>query len=389
MTALRLAAGFLRMQPNLLHKDVGQLPLHLSRELGWPSDLVYWMEEDFDLIVPPDYSRWVRRVPVSVSPSRARHTLMFLNYVRRHARSIDVLLVYHLTSESLFNIALYKALNPRGVAVLKLDMDHRALVGFEPSPLLSKRRALMKLFASSPVDLLTIETEWMYERLLPHVTRMGHELHVLPIGVDCEDPIDIQPVVAAKENVVLTAGRLGTVQKNAEQVLEAIERLRAETLGDWQFWFVGTRSAGFDDRLARLLRRRPEFAARIQTRDFVSSREELSAIYRRARVFCLTSRWESFGIVLAEAAYNGCYLVSTDVGAAPELTDRGQQGQLVPVEDAGGLAQALERIITGSVRTESAALWAHSNVKTNYNWPKVARRLGDLVDRCRSRRSTA
>ncbi|MEW5739586.1 MAG: glycosyltransferase [Myxococcota bacterium] len=380
MKPLSVATGFLRMQPMQLHKDVGQLPYHLARELGWSSELVYWMEEASELIEPADFSQWVRRVPVSISPSRLRHTVLFLNYLRHNARRLDVLLVYHLTSESLFNIMLYKALNPRGVAVLKLDMDHRGLAAFEPAPVLSKRGALMRLFAATPIDFLVIETESLYRELLPHLTRMGHTLHLLPIGIDCSESVDLDAVLAAKQNIVLTAGRLGSYQKHTELLVDALEQLPGEVAGDWQFWFVGTRTAEFDGRLAAFRRRRPDLAGRVQVRDFIASREELAALYRRSRVYCLTSRWESFGIVLGEAAYFGCYLLSTDVGAASSLTSGGQHGSLVAVGDAAQLAQALRGILTGATPTEASARWAHEHVRRHLAWPTVARRFGELVE---------
>lgn len=386
MTTTRLAAGFLRLQPSLLHKDPGQFPYHLSREVGWDAELVYWTEAPITLHEPIDYTRWVRLVNVSVSPSRARHTVMFLDYLRRRARDIDVLLVYHLTSESLFNLSLYKALNPRGIAVLKLDMDHRALAGFEPAPLVSKRAALMRLFAATPLDFCIIETQRMYEGLRPHLERMGHALHVLPIGVDCTERVDIDRVLEAKENIVLTAGRLGMEQKNAELLLCAMERLPSTILGDWQFWFVGTRTPEFEAQLNEVQRRRPDLARRLVVVDFVTSREELSALYRRSRVFCLTSRWESFGIVLGEAAFEGCYLITTDVGAAPELTLQGQHGQVVPSEDTGALARALERVMTGATPTAEPARRVHEHVKTHFNWPSVARRFASLVEDRRGKR---
>lgn len=377
---LRLAAGFLRMEPGLLHKDPGQLPLHLARELGWSSELVYWMDRPFEPNEPTDYARWVRRVPVSVSPSRVKHTLLFLDYVRRNARRIDVLLAYHLTSESLLNLSLYKALNPRGVAVLKLDMDHRALVAFEPNPGVSKRAALMRLFAAAPIDLLTIESESMYRRLKPHAERMGHQLRLLPNGVDWAAPLSREQLLGQKQNIVLTVARLGTEQKNTEQLLDAIEQLPPDRLADWQFWLVGTRTRVLEMRIAQLRARRSDLAERLHVRDFVSSRDELAALYRRARVFCLPSRWESFGIALAEAGYFGCYLVTTDVGAGPELTGHGQYGQLTAVGDTAQLTAALARIITGELSTDDSAAWTHQHVVERLTWPRVARRFAELVE---------
>jgi len=42
-------------------------------------------------------------------------------------------------------------------------------------------------------------------------------------------------------------------------------------------------------------------------------------LYNRARVFILTSRHESYGFVLAEAAYMRNYIISTNVGISEEL----------------------------------------------------------------------
>jgi glycosyltransferase involved in cell wall biosynthesis len=375
------------MEPSLLHKDVGQLPLHLARETGWHSDLVYWMDRPFEIDRPEGYDATVRRVAVSVSPSRARHTLGFLDYVRRHARQTDVVLTYHLTSESLLNLSLYKALNPRGIAVLKLDMDHRGLVGFEERPRLTKRAALMRLFRHTPIDLLLIESESMFQKLKPHTDALGHDLRLLPNGFDGPGTAADESLLADKEDIVLTVGRLGTEQKNTEQLLAAVERLPGEALGNWQFWFVGSRTPTFDARLDALRARRPDLDRRFVVRDFVSSRDELARLYRRARVFCLTSRWESFGLVLVEAARFGCYIISTDVGAAPELCGHGVHGQLVPVGDTGRLTAALERVLTRRVDTNDSARWVHENAVRNYSWPHLARRFAEWIERLGDARS--
>lgn len=376
-----MACGFLEMLPVQIHKDVGQIPYHLARELGWSCQLVYWMKENHEIVEPGDYGRFVRNVSVSVGHSRRRRLWLFLQYLRRNSKDIDVLLLYHLTSESILYASVYKLLNPRGVAVLKLDMDYRGLSAFDGSGLLSKRGALMRLFQAAPFSFITIETERMYRDLVGHVSDMGHRLHVFPIGIDCSEPVEIEAVLAKKQNIVLTAGRLGVEQKNNQLLLDALDALPPSALGDWEFWFVGSMTPEFKADLGRLRGRRPDLAKRIVVRDFVTSREDLAGIYKRARVYCLTSRWESFAIVLAEAAYYGCYLLSTDVGAASALTQDGRSGQLVRGEDATGLARALAGILSGSTPTEASARDAHRHVKANYDWPAVVRQFADLVQK--------
>lgn len=62
----------------------------------------------------------------------------------------------------------------------------------------------------------------------------------------------------------------------------------------------------------------------------------------RAAVFVLSSIWEGFGNVLAEAMALGVPVVSTDCRSGPrELLADGRYGPLVPVGDAEAMAQAI------------------------------------------------
>ena len=70
------------------------------------------------------------------------------------------------------------------------------------------------------------------------------------------------------------------------------------------------------------------------------------AYMARASVFVLSSAWEGFGNVIAEALACGCPVVSTDCPSGPaEILEDGKYGPLVPVGDDAALADAISSVL--------------------------------------------
>ncbi len=70
------------------------------------------------------------------------------------------------------------------------------------------------------------------------------------------------------------------------------------------------------------------------------------AYMARASVFVLSSAWEGFGNVIAEALACGCPVVSTDCPSGPaEILENGKYGPLVPVGDDMALADAILSVL--------------------------------------------
>lgn len=76
--------------------------------------------------------------------------------------------------------------------------------------------------------------------------------------------------------------------------------------------------------------------------------EEIVTWLDRAALFAFASRFESYGMALAEAAARRLPIVTTDVGAARELIDHGHSGYIVPVGDRDRYVRCLRRLLEDS-----------------------------------------
>ena len=111
----------------------------------------------------------------------------------------------------------------------------------------------------------------------------------------------------------------------------------------------------------------------------IGDKRRMEAEYRQAKVFCLTSAWESFGIVLVEALRNGCFILSTNVGAANDLTCAGNFGDLFPVGDAEQLAKLLMAICNNQVRLKSVCEAGSLYAEENFRWDTICRKIADRL----------
>ena len=111
----------------------------------------------------------------------------------------------------------------------------------------------------------------------------------------------------------------------------------------------------------------------------VSSREKLYEMYDIAKVMVLPSRWESFGIVLAEALSRGCRIIATEeVPPIKEITNNGKYGYVVAADDIDGLAKAMVRI-TKDDYSEEAITEIKQYAKEIFSWDVICGKLYKLM----------
>lgn len=92
-----------------------------------------------------------------------------------------------------------------------------------------------------------------------------------------------------------------------------------------------------------------ELKALIQNMDLQNNvnllgrREDIPALMSVANFFVLSSSYEGFGLVIAEAMACECFVIATDCGGSKEVM--GNTGILVPPQDSEALAQALKEAV--------------------------------------------
>jgi len=85
----------------------------------------------------------------------------------------------------------------------------------------------------------------------------------------------------------------------------------------------------------------PEFVDYVENPDDAA----LRTLYAEAAVLLFPSRYEGYGLPPLEAMAGGCAVVSTKVGAVPEIVEDGVSGILVPPRDVEGMAAAVLRLL--------------------------------------------
>ena len=76
----------------------------------------------------------------------------------------------------------------------------------------------------------------------------------------------------------------------------------------------------------------------------LGKKDNIPELLSHANYFILSSKYEGFGLVIAEAMACGCFVIATDCGGTAEIM--GDTGILVPPQDSQALAQAMQQALS-------------------------------------------
>jgi glycosyltransferase involved in cell wall biosynthesis len=107
--------------------------------------------------------------------------------------------------------------------------------------------------------------------------------------------------------------------------------------------------------------------------------ERISELYLASDIFVLASRFEGYGMALAEAIGHGLPVVSTRAGAIPD-TVPAEAGLLVPPEDTIALAKALRHLIDDPPERRRLAANARAAAAQLPTWQDSARLFASAIE---------
>lgn len=186
-------------------------------------------------------------------------------------------------------------------------------------------------------------SEYEY-RLAKDLNYSGRHIIVENAVRDCIDSHENPKVLEhSKKTNLLFVGRLDH-QKGLDLLLEAFSRA-SHVRSDLNLYVIGSAVRNDQTEL--------ELAPNVHVIGWMDPKD-LDSWYRAADALVVPSRWEGFGLVVAEAFRNGTPVLCSDRGALPYLVDSGHTGEVFSLDDSS-LIEVLKKLDKDSLKKQRPA----------------------------------
>lgn len=351
-----------------LIKDMGMIPYKLHKLFGYDSYVSTYDDDDFKYL-----NNEVKGLKIDfVNKIFNNYTLDGSIYLLKKSKEIDILHIFHVTLSSFMYALIYKMINKKGKIYLKLDCSHKLVERIKG--LNSFQKKLLKRFFMK-IDLISVEQRQLLNQLIDLVPYIKNKFINIPNGIDYEyyENNNIYYDYNEKQNIILNVARIGTEEKNTEMLLNAFKKIPDIENKGWKLVLIGPIEDDFHSFIDNYFRENPNLKDIVEFKGNIDDRIQLLNYYKEAKIFCLTSNFESVGIAFIEAASLGDCIISTDVGIASELI-KNDNGKIVKHDDDVELANALLEFINKESLQEECSQSAEI-CKRDYDWNNIISKL--------------
>lgn len=366
------------MNCTFLYKDTGSIAYGLAKYNNYKSAFAYL--DICGKIDDKEYENYVELLPIQYHSNNIVKWKNIIAFVWNNAPKYDVINFYFGGRQELFLSLIAKISNPKVKIYVKMDLLYKFYqeqVNADKRLKLSIKHALAALL-SFTVDLYTVECS-LYVDKLDKLSRFSGKIKYLPNGFFG----DVFSSGSAKRKIILSVGRIGTWQKNTEMLFEAIKLIDKEKLAGWSVYLVGALTEDFKIWYEKEIESKPYLKDFFVLTGHISDKRKLFEIYSKSSVFVLTSRWESWGLVLAEAAHFKNYPIVTDCcDSFREVIMEGPNGfgKIIPNEDVAALKVALEEVLENRIDFRHKGNLAGMFVDERFEWKYICNKLNSYFE---------
>jgi len=352
-----------------LIKDVGMIPYIMHKEYGLDSKIVCYNNGEYPYIKNEVYGLKIDFIKKCTGKSVIDGAL----YLLKNSKKIDILHLFHFSKRSAFWILIYKILNRHGKIYLKLDADYHIKSSMNPRK--SNLKGYFKRKTLDRCNLISVENTNIYNFLKES---WKIDVKLIPNGFyNNSERRNIY--YKDKENIILTVGRIGTYQKSTEVLLDGF-KLAYNDIKGWKLRIIGPVEDEFKSYLKKFFNENPELKDNIEIVGEISDRKILEDQYRKAKIFCLVSRYESFGLVFLEAMKLGCYIITSNVESAIDITCNKQYGDIFEIDDSNELSQLLIKNCNNERKILESSINIQNFVYKNFTWEKICKKILDYLE---------
>lgn len=359
-----------------LYKDVGSIPLGLAKYCGWDSSFAYVKFNDE--IHDPEYEKFVSLRPILKHGSSFLSVLLFL---RENAKNYDVINYYHFGKKALLLGFFIHLWAPHVKLYCKLDINRDRVKILRKKVHRNGNKVLFKIlqYIRAYADIYSVETKSLINPL-QNLEMFYQKIFYLPNGF-WRDKLIPADLADKKENIILTVGRLGTISKNTELLLDSFADIPSGDRESWKLLLVGSYTRNILEKAKKMIAADPSLQESIIFTGNIDDKKQLNQYYTRAAVFCLSSRWEGFPLVLPEAMHHGCFPIVTDCcDAFYDMLDGGKYGDIIPNEDISALTAALRKTMKNKVYTIEHGIQGKCYADQHFDWEQIIKKMQGYLE---------
>ena len=231
------------------------------------------------------------------------------------------------------------------------------------------RRVITKIVANSQETKRTILAN--NEMLVPE-----EKIRVIYNGVHLSRyHQDIEPLYKSEQSEIVLgcAGRLSE-EKGHLYLLEMMQYLRKKG-HRYRLLIAG------EGRLMNALQKKAHKLGVDDSVEFLGFVEEMPAFFRSLDIFLLSSHYEGFGYVIAEAMASGKPVVAFDIKSSAEIIDHGKTGYITDRNNAGEMAQRVVELAENKGLREKMGTSGRKRVEEMFSFEKTQEEIKDLITR--------